>query len=60
MIPNLDAHIHGDHDTMPSRDEDRPDRKALKARMRARAFHPIHNPDGDTCINFHTGMYQEG
>lgn len=32
-----------------------------RARLRrGRAFHPIHNPDGDTTINFHTGMYQEG
>ena len=36
------------------------EKRELRERLRARAWHPIHNPNGDMSINWSTLNYQEG
>lgn len=49
-----------DHTNMGECDRANREKRSRARLRRGRAFHPIHNPDGDTSINFHTGNYQEG
>tara|TARA_R110000744_G_scaffold300374_3_gene409529 strand:+ start:210 stop:476 length:267 start_codon:yes stop_codon:yes gene_type:complete len=36
------------------------EKRELRERLRARAWHPSHNPNGDMSINWSTLNYQEG